>query len=51
MAILPPLPKCQHCPVVVDLFTEVNDNSNSVNVRLWNKGNYAAINDELEQTN
>ena len=32
VAILPPLPKCQHCLVVVDLYIEVNDDSNSVNV-------------------
>ena len=51
MATLPPLPKCQHCPVVVDLYIEVNDNSNSVKVRLWNKGNYAAINEELGPIN
>ena len=51
MAILPPLPKCQHCSVVVDLYIEVNDESNSVNVRLWIKGNYAAINEELERIN
>ena len=51
MAKLPPIPKFQHYPVVVDLFIEVNDNSNSVNVRLWNKGDYAAVNEELERNN
>ena len=51
VAILPPLSKCQHFPVAVDLYTDVNDDSNSVNVRLWNKGNYAAINEELERIN
>ena len=53
VAILPPLPKFQHCPVVVDPYIEVNDDSNSVNehVRLCNKGNYAAINEELERIN
>ena len=45
VAILPPLPKCQHCPVVVELHIEVNDNSNIFNVRLWSKGNFAAINE------
>ena len=38
VTILPPLPKCQHCPVVVDLYFEENDYSKSVKVRLWNKG-------------
>ena len=38
VAILPPLPKCQHYPVALDLYIEVNDDLNSVNVRLWNKG-------------
>ena len=51
VAILSPLPKCQHCPVIVDLYIEVNDNLNSANVRLWKKGNYAAINKELERIN
>ena len=51
MAIIPPFQKCQHCPVVVNLYIEVNDDSNSVNVRLWNKGIYAAINGELERIN
>ena len=32
-------------------YIEVNDNSSSVNVRLWNKGNYAAKNEELERIN
>ena len=26
-----------------------NDDSNNINVRLWNKGDYAAINEELER--
>ena len=51
VAILPPLPKYKHCPVLVDLYIEVNDISNSVNARHWNKGNYAAINEELERNN
>ena len=48
VVVLPPHPKCQHCPVAVDLYTEVNDNSNSVKIRLWNKRNYAAVNEQLE---
>ena len=36
--------------MVTDLYIEVND-SNSVNVRHWNKRNYAAINEELERIN
>ena len=50
VAILPPLPKCQHCLMVEDLYIEVNDDSNSVDVRLWNKGIYAAITEKLERT-
>ena len=50
-AILPPLPKCQHCPVVVDLYIEVKDDSNSFNVLPSNKGNYSAIDQELERNN
>ena len=51
VAKLPLLPKCQHCLVVVDLYIEVNDNLNSVDERLWSKGNYAAINEELGRIN
>ena len=51
MAILPPLPICQHCPVVVDLYIEVKDDSNSVNVRILNTEKYVAINEELERIN
>ena len=51
VAILLPLPTCQRCPVVVDIYIEKNDNSISVKVRLWNKGNYAAIIEELERIN
>ena len=49
MALLPPLPKYQLSPLVVDLFIEVNYDSNSVNVRLWNTEKYAAITDELKR--
>ena len=49
VTILPPLPKCQHRPVVVDLYIEVNYDLNIINVRLRrNKGNYGAINEEPE---
>ena len=51
VATLLPLPKCQHCPMVVDFYIEENDDSNSGNVRLWNKGNYAAINKKPERIN
>ena len=37
--------------MVVDLYIKANNDSNSVNVRLWNKGNYTAINEELERIN
>ena len=49
MAILLPLLKCKHYPLVVDLYIEVNDGSNSINVRLWHKEKHAAINEELER--
>ena len=49
VALLPHLPKCQHCPVVVNVHTEVNDDSNSVNARLWNKVYYDAVNEEHER--
>ena len=51
VTIVPPRPKCHHCPVVLDLSIEVNDVSNSVNVSLWNKGKYTAINEEHERIN
>ena len=51
LAILQPLPEFQHCPVVADLYIAVNDDSNSVNVRLRNKVNYAATNGKLERFN
>ena len=49
VAILPSLPKCQHRPVVVDLYIEVNNDSNGTNVRLWNRGKYAGLNEELKR--
>ena len=51
VAVLPQLPKCQHYPVVLDLYIEVNDDSNCISVRLWNKRNYAAMKEELEIIN
>ena len=53
VAKIAPLPKCRHClcPVLVDLYIEVIYDSNNVNARLWNKGNYATINKKLEKTN
>ena len=51
VAILPPLPKCQHSPVLVDLYIEVNDDSSCVNIYPRNKGNYAVTNEELEPIN
>ena len=48
VAVLPPLPKYLHCLMVVNLYIEVNGDSNSVNLRLWSRGNHAAINEELE---
>ena len=35
--------------MIVDVYIEVNDDSNNVNEHLWNKGNCAAINEELER--
>ena len=51
LAILPPLSKGQHCPVVVGFYVELKDDSNSANVRLSNEGKYAAIDEELERIN
>ena len=49
LEVLPPLPHCQHCPVVVRLFlADTQDTSVRSTVRLWSKGNYPAICRELE---
>ena len=50
--VLPPLPQCHHSPVLVDLcLDEVLDSAEEKYVRLWHKGNYAAICSELESVN
>ena len=47
--VLPPLPQCHHAPVLVDLcMDEVLDCAEEKYIRLWHKGNYAAICSELE---
>ena len=50
VSVLPPLPNCQHSPVVVEIYVPGVGDSLQVpdtEVRLWFKGNYDAINREL----
>ena len=42
-----PLPRCHHCPVLADLYLSTSVTSVEKYVRLWSKGNYAAISREL----
>ena len=49
VGILPPLPKFQHYPVVLNFSIEVNDDLNSVTACFWKKGKYAEINEDLER--
>ena len=44
--ILSPLPNCHHCPVVVELFVDL-PSSGQRSIRLWFKGNYSLVNQEL----
>ena len=47
VAVLPPLPGCGHCPVVVDLLLGSLSQSVGTEIRLWHKGNYSSILDRL----
>ena len=47
--VLPPFPRCHHSPVLVDLCLEDTlDPPAEKYIRLWNKGNYVAVCNELE---
>ena len=47
--VLPPLPRCHHSPVLVDLYLpSISTSSTVIPARLWSKGNYSAISRELK---
>ena len=48
VTVISPLPRCHHCPVLATLLLPLEPNSAGVKyTRLWHKGNYSAISEEL----